>query len=135
MPDLHPLSTCETFSTTNDHILENGRRGQSVVTVSWGSKGPIRLEDIEGGGYWLHGRIVRGQLEELVDVGTFVLFAPGDAAQDLEKSGHQRDNVDTAPATFARVSAMLRVLAVLNVNNRGKLWWTSQSLLGPFAAR
>lgn len=135
MPDLRPTSTCEIFSTITDHILENDRLGRSIVTVSWGSKDPIRLDDIDRGGYWSHWRRVRRQIEELDAIGALLLFAAGNEAQETDRMGHLRTEVDTAPAIFAVKSTTHRVLAVSNVDSRGRLWRTSQSLTKPFADR
>ncbi|KAL8647613.1 MAG: hypothetical protein Q9210_005452 [Variospora velana] len=134
MPDLSPLSISEVFSTITDHILENNRWGQSIVTVSWGSKLPIRIEDVDRGGRWSHWRRVRAQVEEL-DPLSIVLFAAGNAAQKLDQSGRERRNVDTAPTIFAVQSTMFRVLVVSSVDNGGRLWRTSQALLKPYTGR
>ena len=135
MPDLRPLSTCEIFSTISDHIQEHGRQGRSVISVSWGSRSPIRMGDIDRGGYWSHWRRVREQIRELSDSGNVVIFAAGNAAQERDASGRYRLEVDTAPAIFAVKSNINRLLAVSNVDNRGSLWRTSQRVFGVTNAR
>ncbi|KAL8758120.1 MAG: hypothetical protein Q9184_004021 [Pyrenodesmia sp. 2 TL-2023] len=130
MPDLTPLSTGEVFSTITDHILENGRRGQSIISVSWGSKAPVSIEDHNRGVHWSHWRRVGRQVGEL-DALSIILFAAGNAALEMDSLGRDRRDVDTAPAIYAARLAITKALAVSNVDNRGRLWRTSQSVLKP----
>ncbi|KAL8904986.1 MAG: hypothetical protein Q9207_002909 [Kuettlingeria erythrocarpa] len=125
MPDLTPQSTDEVFSTITNHILENQRQGQSIVTVSWGSILPFRFTDSDPSSYW---RRMRRDLRELADAGSHILFAAGNEARELDRQGRPRTDVDTAPAIFAAADfGLLKSLVVSNVDNGGKLWRTSQS--------
>lgn len=135
MPDLRSLSTCEVFSTISDHIRENDRQGRSIVTVSWGSKYPIKPRDIGRGGYWSHWRRVRKPLGELSDSGNLVIFAAGNEARQPDFFGQYRREVDTAPAIFTYDSNILNLLAVSNVDNGGSLWPTSQRNLANILKR
>lgn len=135
MPDLTPASTAEVFSTITDHILEKQRQGQSIVTASWGSKVPVKIADPDPSGHWSYWRSVRRDLQELTHTESVVLLAAGNAAQEMDRLGHPRLNVDTAPAIFAAEFDMLRLLVVSNVDNAGWLWRTSQTFTNGFSAR
>lgn len=132
MPDLTPLSTGEVFSTITDHILENGRVGRSIISVSWGSKVPVDITNLDRDGHGSHWRRMRRQLTELEPL-SLILLAAGNAALDLDRLGRERRHVDTAPAIFAGGLPLGRVFAVSNVDNNGRRWRTSQSILVPWA--
>ncbi|KAL8917357.1 MAG: hypothetical protein Q9208_007974, partial [Pyrenodesmia sp. 3 TL-2023] len=133
-PDLSTESTGDMFSTIADHILEHGREGRSVISVSWGSKTPVSIEDISRrGSRWSYWRTLREGVVELYLTGSIVLFAAGNAALQLDKLGRERRDVDTAPATFAEGFMVRTVFVVSNVENSGRRWRTSQRILTPYA--
>ena len=124
MSDLSPLSTAEVFSTIWDDIAQKGRHGRSIVTVSWGSKAPVRrdglLHPLE---YW---RRIREDIRGLAYLGAFIMFAAGNSAQIFGKENLKRTLVDTLPAHFVVRSTIPQIFAVSNTDNVGQLWKSSQ---------
>ena len=112
MPDYTEASIGGILGTVIDHIEANHRGGQSVISISWGSRDPI--PPMSRGG-WRELQEYVGRLGMKLRVP--IVVAAGNSALQFDKQGRQRQSLDTAPAIYTRGRDW--VIAVGNCNNRG----------------
>lgn len=95
MPDYSEDSLSEVISTITDHIKDNHRENQGVVSISWSSNKPLHRSQASYSTVW---QVMREDMKELTGVAA-VFCAAGNHAMKIDPvSGGQRTKVDTAPA-------------------------------------
>ncbi len=98
MPGLDEASVYEVLDTVIDDIIDKDRKGTSVVSISWGSRGSVTPVFAIS---FLNRRL-QNQIHVLIDMGVLIVCAAGDAAQAHTPAGMDRTFVDTFPALIAR---------------------------------
>ena len=115
----------EALDNTRDHILQKGRAGRSVVSISWASP---RIT-YHGEDDYINIKMMK-ILRSYYDSNIYIVSCAGNYAMHLDEFGRPRKWVDTLPAyysflTRARFRAFFPII-VSNCDNDGILFRESQ---------